>query len=87
MKAIDLKGLMNQYFRDIERKISSDCLENICKIHHKEKTCRFISLTPGGFYCVKDTPVAAVLNEKVKNREMVAQGDNCEGFKKINKSE
>ena len=87
MKAIDLKGLMNEYFGDVERKISSDHLENVCKIHHKEKTCRFISLTPGGFYCVKDTPVADTLTKKVINKEMIAQGDNCEGFKKINESD
>jgi len=86
MKAIDLKGLMNQYFSDTERKIPTEYLEKICLIHCKEKTCRFISLIMDGFYCVKDTSVASILSEKAINKEIVAQGDNCEGIKKINKS-
>ena len=80
MQAVDLKGIMDEYFSDENRKIDNDKLHNICRYHKKEKTCKYISLIPNGFICVKNTPLKNILDGRAKNNLMVAKGDNCKGL-------
>jgi len=83
MQAVDLQGTLNKYFFDAERKIPPAHLKTVCKFKHGQETCRYISLSVGGFACMKKTPVKNTLDERVKNNLMKAQGDNCEGLGNI----
>ena len=83
-QAIDLRGDLGDYFLDKARKIPNAHLESVCKIHQKEKTCRYIALNVEGLFCSKKTPMRQILDDRVKKNQMTAQGDNCEGLGAIN---
>jgi len=53
-------------------KITEEHLKKICRIGQGNKCCRYITVGPKGFACVKHT--------RVRNNDMVAQGDNCDGY-------
>jgi len=80
MYTVDLKGIMNEYLLDDNRRIDSNRLQNICRYYQKEKTCKYISLIPNGFVCVKNTPLKNILDKRAKDKLMVSQGDNCKGL-------
>lgn len=52
-----------------------------CRIGHKSATCRYLGAGPGGFCCLKHSEFKDLLDQRVANNTMKAQGDNCEGFK------
>ena len=55
-------------------------LKKICLIGHGKKCCRYIGLTGNGFECLKeDIAMKIILDKRVENNSMVAQGDNCSG--------
>ena len=70
---------MNDVFSE-KRKISKAHLDAVCKIEQKEKTCRYIGLSKIGYVCMKKSPVKDKLDEMVKERNMIARSDNCEGL-------
>jgi len=80
MQAVDLKGIMDEYLLDEDRKIDKEQLNNICKCYQKEKACKYIGLIPTGFVCARNTPLKDILDSRSKNNLMVAKGDNCEGL-------
>ena len=80
MHAVDLQNIMNEYLNDKSKKIEEDKLNNICKCYKKDKTCKYIGLTPYGFVCVKNTPLKKVLDDRSDKDLMVAKGNNCKGL-------
>ena len=61
-------------------KITEEHLKKICRIGQGNKCCRYITVGPKGFACVKHTSTSKYLDSRVRNNDMVAQGDNCDGY-------
>lgn len=85
MYSIDFKDQLNEYLLDENRKIPKAHLDTACCPYHKEKTCRYMALSRIGYVCMKKSPAKNKLDEMVKKKEMVAQGNNCEGLGNIDK--
>ena len=80
MYGVDFNNQLGEYLLDEERKIPKAHLESVCKIEQKEKTCRYISLSKIGYVCMKKSPAKEKLDNMIKDGNMVAQSDNCEGL-------
>ncbi len=59
--------------------ISDKLLKEVCKISQKE-CCRYLICGAEGFVCAKLTPMKTILDIRVANNDMRAQGDNCKGI-------
>lgn len=54
--------------------------KDVCKLGRGHETCRYLIMAPTGFECVKfHAGVKALLDKRVEDGAMNAQGDNCEG--------
>ncbi len=84
MYTVDFNNQLGEYLLDEERKISKAHLQAVCQVEKKEKTCRYIGLSKNGFVCMKKSPVKAKLDEMVREKNMIAAADNCEGLGVIN---
>ncbi|MFW6173369.1 MAG: hypothetical protein ACOC5T_06455 [Elusimicrobiota bacterium] len=82
MKAINLREKINELLCHPELFIDQETLQNVCKIHQGEMSCRYIMLTPNGFMCCKNTNIAKTLDKLKQMRYMKASSDNCDGLKK-----
>ena len=80
MFSIDFNNELNDYLQDEERKIPKAHLNSVCLIYQKEKTCCYVSLSPIGFVCMKNSPIQDKLKELVRDDKLTAKGDNCEGL-------
>ena len=78
--AIDTHGDFGDYLNDPKRRISEQKLNEVCHIHAKDKTCRYISLTAEGFVCVKNSPMQSSIDTMVREKKFRATGDNCGGL-------
>jgi len=78
--AVDTQGNFGDYLNDPQRKISEERLYEICKAGKREKTCRYIGLTGGGFACVKNSPMQDAIDKLVKEGKFTATSDNCGGL-------
>jgi hypothetical protein len=56
-------------------------VNEICRIGQRSATCRYLGGLPGEFCCLKHSDLKDLIDERVANNTMTAQGDNCEGFK------
>ena len=61
-------------------KISEIHLKQVCKIGQGNKCCRYLVVGSQGFECVKHTAIKDLLDSRVEDKLMVAQGDNCAGW-------
>ncbi len=70
----------------MEKKIPNDTLKEVCKMGQAADCCRYIIVGERGIECAKGTVWQDIVDGNIKN--MVAQGDNCEGilFKKGSKA-
>lgn len=59
--------------------MNDEKLKEICKIGLGKDCCRYLIMSADGFQCAKFTSLRTVLDFKVWNKQMEAQGDNCEG--------
>jgi hypothetical protein len=82
MNMVDFKGEMGEYLLDPLRRIPKAHREAVCRPEQGAETCRYISLTPNGWVCVKKTPIRKMLDSQVSQGKMTAKGDNCEGLGK-----
>jgi len=81
MKAIDIRdNILNEYLLDDERHISSERSKDVCLIRQGEKTCRYVMFCNNGFVCMKNTPVADMLDSFAKDNRIIAKSDNCGGI-------
>jgi len=80
MYGVDFNDQLGDYLLDENRKIPKAHLADVCKIEQKEKTCRYISLSKIGYVCMKKSPAKNKLDDLVKEKNMVANADNCEGL-------
>ena len=80
MYGVDFNNQLSDYLLDDDRKITKAHLEGVCNIDKKEKTCRYISLSKIGYVCMKKSPAKQKLDELVRDGNMLAQADNCEGL-------
>ena len=86
MKFIDFKEDLNEYLTDENRKISQSHLESVCKIYCKDKTCKYIFLSPIGHICIKKTSVKKELDRLSNSDQMISKSDNCDGFGEYEKN-
>lgn len=81
MQAVDLQGDYGDVFNDDDRLIPNAHLHGVCKFKCGRETCRYISLVPKGYICVKKcNGIKNFLDDRCKNNQLLAQGDNCEGL-------
>lgn len=57
----------------------SEHVKNVCKIGQGHDCCRYLVMGAQGFECTKGTSLQVVLDARVYNNTITAQGDNCEG--------
>jgi hypothetical protein len=64
--------------------LTEDHINNVCKIGQGIDCCRYLTLggSPRGFNCEKGTGVGILLDDRVRNGQMIARGDNCPGVYK-----
>lgn len=62
--------------------ISPNHLKEVCKMGQGNARCRYLTVGPKGFECVKNTSLKNILDSRVAKNVMVAQGDNCDGGSK-----
>jgi len=84
MYTVDFNNQLLEYLLDEKRKIPKAHLQTVCKIEQKEKTCRYIALSRIGYICMKKSPIKQKLDEMVKEKNMIALADNCEGLGDVN---
>jgi len=80
MYGVDFNNQLGEYLLDKQKKIPKAHLEGVCKIGQKDKTCRYIALSKIGYVCMKKSPAKKKLDEMVREDNMIAQSDNCEGL-------
>lgn len=57
-----------------------DWLNNICCVGQAGKCCRYLMCGSKGWECAKEHPsFKAQIDERVKNGQFSAKGDNCDG--------
>lgn len=61
-------------------RIDNRHIKEICKIGQVKECCRYLVCSSEGFECVKHSELKALLDNRVKNNSIVAQGDNCNGY-------
>lgn len=54
-------------------------VEEVCLIGQGAKCCRYLLMGSKGFECAKNTDFKSILDDRVADNAMVAQGDNCDG--------
>jgi len=62
--------------------IYDETLKNVCKIGAGKECCRYLACGADGFECLKNTPLATVMDNRVKAGKANAQGNNCDGLGK-----
>lgn len=55
-------------------------VKQVCKIGQQKDCCRYLTAGSQGFSCAKHTSLKSLLDNRVLNNEMIAQGDNCAGY-------
>jgi len=80
MKTIKSDLNIGKYLLDEKREIPKSHLYNICCFKQGKKTCRYIFLSRKGYVCIKKTSIKKMIDKKVKENKMRAQGNNCEGL-------
>lgn len=80
IKAIELKKKIKEELSDKKRVIIKERLIDTCLIGKAEKTCRYIFRSNEGYVCAKNSLIQLSIDEFVKNKKMVASGDNCNGL-------
>ena len=64
----------------MNRLVPNEHMQKVCKIGQGKECCRYLTVSMVGFECEKGGELAAILDKRVAQNEMVAQGDNCEGI-------
>ena len=60
--------------------LSEKRIKTICKIGQEHACCRYLLCGADGFLCGKMNPhLKEQLDDRVKRKDMVARGDNCDG--------
>jgi hypothetical protein len=54
-------------------------VKDICKFGQAEKTCRYLSMGPGGLECEKGTSIGTIIDQRSAEGTMKAKGDNYPG--------
>ena len=80
MQGVDHRGKLNEFVLDPRRKVTKAHCDSVCKLGAGIEACRYLGLSAAGFFCAKHTPMHQVLDQKVSENKMKAQGDNCEGI-------
>jgi len=60
-------------------KIPEDHLKT-CKLGCGSETCAYLSVGPEGWMCLKASSMRGLIEERLRNGEMGASGDNCDGI-------
>lgn len=60
-------------------KIPKEHVVNVCKLGCGEEVCAYLALTSDGWTCLKTTSMRGLVDQRLRNGEMTAKGDNCEG--------
>lgn len=60
--------------------ITADDIEKVCGLGSGEKCCRYLGMGPKGWQCLKHSSFREMIDARMAAGQMVAKGDNCEGF-------
>lgn len=60
--------------------LTDEYVKETCKIGQRHNCCRYLTMAPSGWSCVKNTSLKAYLDQRVLMDTIIAQGDNCEGI-------
>jgi len=60
--------------------IHKEHVVNVCKLGCGEEVCAYLALTGDGWACLKVTSMRGLIDQRVRDGEMVAKGNNCEGI-------
>ena len=55
-------------------------IKDTCKIGQGNDCCRYLMMGPKGFECAKFGAAKSLLDARARNKDMVAQADNCDGY-------
>lgn len=56
-----------------------DHVNKVCLIGKGERTCRYLTVSGGGWSCEKRGPMKAYLDRRAAEGKMRARADNCPG--------
>ncbi len=59
--------------------LSIDTVRETCKLGKGAECCRYLSMGGTGFQCEKLGPIRGIIDSRMNNGTMQAQGDNCPG--------
>ena len=62
------------------RVIESEYVKETCKIGQGNNCCAFLVMGSAGFECAKGTPSQQIIDLRLAEGTMNAQGDNCGGY-------
>jgi hypothetical protein len=60
--------------------IDRDFAKKTCKLGQLHECCRYLAADVNGFCCLKQSEFKDHLDQRVKNKDMTARGDNCKGW-------
>ena len=70
-----------------DRRVTSEHATNVCKMGQGNECCRYLIGSPNGLECAKNIiRIRRFTDMRVADEDMVARGDNCEGFGEIDKT-
>jgi hypothetical protein len=81
MKAIQLSEQLEKEINNPLLIIDNDKVKNICKYNQNKLSCRYLLRINNNFICGKNTLINKTFDDLVKKKQMVSEGDNCEGIK------
>lgn len=59
---------------------SNSWIKDKCKIGMGAQTCRYLTMAASGWSCEKGGELRSILDKRVADNVMVAQGNNCPGL-------
>jgi hypothetical protein len=62
-------------------RVTDEQRDSVCRIGQGAACCRYLTVGVHGFECEKHSDLRSLLDARVAQGDMVAQGDNCEGIK------
>lgn len=69
---------------DMSKTVEKDHVNNVCKIGQGYECCRYLTFSGKyGFQCEKESSLKEILDDRAKSETMIARGDNCVGWDKL----
>jgi len=60
--------------------LTKEHIKTVCKPGKGKKTCAYLSGGSNGLKCAKFSPLMNIIGDRLRKKEMRAQGDNCDAL-------